>query len=229
MLARIPEQSSKKQDLKPVKSVDYDRLFLEYKASYMAFMNIKIPGFEVDEQNERQIDALVMYFAKHPDFLELDFIEKPSFEKGLMLLGGLGTGKTWSLWAFRSIGQFPIIPCHEIPMEVQKDDIPVLVKYGKKSYKMKEGLIRDIKRPLTKAFDDLGAEISNGFKSYGTDINVMRSILLARYEGFCQHGMITHLTTNFDANRIREVYGDDIRSRFREMFNQILFEGEERR
>lgn len=229
MLARILDQSSKKQNTKLVKKPDPDKIFMAYKNQYISYMEKKIPAFKIDSQNERQIDAMVMYFANHPDFLKIDFINQPSFKKGLMLFGGLGTGKTWSLRAFREIGQFPVKACHEIPLEVNQDSISILKKYGKRSYKMKEGLIRDTERPITMAFDDLGAEIANSFKAYGTEINVMRTILLARYDEFCLHGMKTHLTTNLDAEGIREMYGDDIRSRFREMFNQILFEGDERR
>lgn len=51
----------------------------------------------------------------------------------------------------------------------------------------------------------------------------MAEVLLSRYELFVQDGMITHVTSNLNADELEEVYGNRIRSRFRQMFNLISF------
>jgi hypothetical protein len=84
---------------------------------------------------------------------------------------------------------------------------PVLNKYGK----------------LTKiiCFDDLGIETS--IKHFGNECNTMGEILLSRYELMKYDGVITHATTNLNADDLEKLYGNRVRSRLREMFNVISF------
>ena len=100
----------------------------------------------------------------------------------------------------------------------------VLESYGAKSYRVKHsgyGPTLQYDQPFVYCFDDLGVE--QNAKSYGNGCNVMAEILLDRYDQFLRHGMITHLTTNLNAEEIERLYGDRVRSRLREMFNLIYF------
>ena len=75
--------------------------------------------------------------------------------------------------------------------------------------------------PKIYCFDDLGTE--QNLKYFGNECNVMGEILLSRYEHFVSQKMITHLTTNLSASEIEISYRNRLRSRLREMFNQIPF------
>ena len=72
-------------------------------------------------------------------------------------------------------------------------------------------------------FDDLGAE--QQIKYFGNDCNVMAEILITRYQEFIVNNTITHITTNLSASEIEKMYGNRLRSRMRNMFNVISFEG----
>lgn len=51
----------------------------------------------------------------------------------------------------------------------------------------------------------------------------MGEILISRYEVFKQKDILTHITTNLNAEELQEKYGERIRSRMRAMFNLISF------
>jgi hypothetical protein len=79
-------------------------------------------------------------------------------------------------------------------------------------------------------------------KHFGVDSNVIGEILLSRYDLFTCNAqlvsesyskkpttkigkaIITHGTTNLNADEIEERYGNRVRSRMRELFNLIAFD-----
>ena len=81
----------------------------------------------------------------------------------------------------------------------------------------------DFHQSGTFCFDDLGTEGS--LKYYGNECNVMAEILLTRYDLFVSQKIKTHITTNLSATEIEGFYGNRVRSRLREMFNLIAFDG----
>lgn len=104
-------------------------------------------------------------------------------------------------------------PCREISFEFIQEGYDVIWRYSKMSF--------NGSHPKTYCFDDLGAE--QNLKYYGNECNVMGEILISRYDLFISQRMISHLTTNLSASEIENSYGNRLRSRFREMFNQIPF------
>ena len=76
-------------------------------------------------------------------------------------------------------------------------------------------------QPRVYGFDDLGLEPEGHL--YGKSVNVMREVLLSRYNYFVSRRMMTHVTTKLYSEELGEIYGKHIRSRMREMFNQVLF------
>lgn len=77
-----------------------------------------------------------------------------------------------------------------------------------------------IDTPKSFCFDDLGTEQS--LKYYGNECNVMAEVLLSRYERFVSQSIKTHITTNLSATEIEALYGNRVRSRMREMFNDCF-------
>ena len=73
--------------------------------------------------------------------------------------------------------------------------------------------------------DELGREplsVSN----FGTPLNVIQYVLQQRYDD----RRVTHVTTNIDdPDKIQQLYGDYIASRFLEMFNVFVWGGDDRR
>lgn len=162
------------------------------------------PGFAVDDDNREVVTALAAWLAREPH-------EKIDVNKGLLIVGNVGTGKTLLLKAVRGAMhhayglQFGIKSCGQMVRD-----------YTDGGY---ENIERWMKAPHV-CFDDLGTE-SEGMH-YGKRTNVMAEVIEARYE-LLQSGRKcwTHLTTNLGTDGLREKYGDRAFSRLRHMCNLL--------
>ena len=144
-------------------------------------------------------------------------------QKGLLLLGPVGCGKTTTMQLFSQY-RFRLVATRDIARSFLREGYPVLEKYGANSFGKKSTGYRPVlqyDQPITYCFDDLGVE--QNAKLYGNDCNVMAEILLDRYDQFMRYGMLTHMTTNLNAEELEQLYGDRVRSRLREMFNLVCF------
>ena len=184
-------------------------------------------GFLIDDHNKKPIELILLYISRHPDFLKTDLIHNPNLDKGLSLVGNVGSGKTLLLSIISKLLRFGIISCREISEKCQSEGKKELTLYGRNSFKRGVNNIRDLKQPITRGFDDLGAEEIANF--YGNKIDPMGEIIQDRYDMFVKYGLTTRITTNFNGNGIEERYGPRVRSRIRQMFNQIIVTGPDRR
>lgn len=186
-------------------------------------------AFAEDETNDFAIKALCHYFTNSPAFAGMSPPDqKWSLEKGILLSGTVGTGKTtlMRLFAMNKKKVFHIMPCrkiasifadkgHEI---LHQYDHPKIVPPSRDTFFQEE---------IGICFDDLGTEGVK--KSYGNQVNVMEEVLLNRYDSGATPHTCTHITTNLTADEIEQYYGTRVRSRMREMFNMITLNGNDRR
>lgn len=132
-------------------------------------------------------------------------------DKGLLLIGPVGAGKTSLMKLLRHLlphqKPYQVIPCRNIVFSFNHIGYKCIEDYGDSGYF---------------CFDDLGVEPIGRF--YGKDCNVMGEILLSRYEIFQNLGIKCHITTNLNAAELEERYGHRVRSRMRSMFNLIHFD-----
>jgi hypothetical protein len=158
-------------------------------------------------------DTKILYFLMCYAIRDEKKCEKFNIDldKGILLIGKIGCGKTTLMDLFRLLHYkefyYQILSSREIAKEFVLNGFPILNKYGKK-------------RKII-CFDDLGVETS--IKHFGNECNVMGEILLSRYEIHQFDGIITHATTNLNADELEKIYGNRVRSRLREMFNVISF------
>ncbi len=136
--------------------------------------------------------------------------------KGIVLLGKTGRGKSFPfeiLWRIihpKDELKFRKASCIDIVNNYNINGPEILKDYLAGNY----------------LFDDLGTE-ENGMH-YGNRINVMDQLIQLRYQGFYQ-GFKTYFTTNLDATRIEERYGERSFSRLKEMCKWLPFDGEDKR
>ncbi len=132
-------------------------------------------------------------------------------DKGILLVGTIGCGKTSLMQLFNLITypnrKYIVKPTRAIAGEFLQNGYTALHKYGNTD--------------TIYCFDDLGVE--QNMKHFGNESNVMAEILLRRYDLLRTRGIITHATTNLNANELEKLYGNRVRSRLREMFNLITF------
>lgn len=164
--------------------------------------------FRIMRVNKNILKKLMMYAIQDQENCMKHNID---LKKGILLVGTIGCGKT-SLMHLFNILTHPhrkhiVKPTRTIAGEFLQNGYEAIHKYGNtdKIY----------------CFDDLGIE--QNMKHFGNESNVMAEILLSRYDLLRYQGIITHATTNLNANELEKLYGNRVRSRLREMFNLITF------
>lgn len=175
-------------------------------------------AIEVDEENKRVIYQLLSYFSG----IENEYTEGMSFEKGILLFGGIGVGKTWIMGLLRENPHAPFMmrTAWEIANEFQEKEVGVKVvdKYG--VLVSNQHATRFFSKPhIGLCIDDAGTE--NEGSSFGNKKNVIAEILLSRYQNI--RGPFTHLTTNLTKDELRDAYGLRAFDRMRQMFNIVEF------
>lgn len=171
--------------------------------------------FQLDTEDEVISLKLAAYFLRDEARCRQHGI---LLDKGIMLTGPIGCGKTSLMQLMRFLTQpnnrYVVKSTRDITFEFIQEGYEIIHRYSRgKLYAAEHRHY---------CFDDLGIE--NNIKYYGNECNVMAEILLSRYDLFIGHGVITHITTNLSATEIEEVYGNRLRSRLREMVNLIGFD-----
>jgi energy-coupling factor transporter ATP-binding protein EcfA2 len=146
-------------------------------------------------------------------------MQEINLQKGLMLCGPVGCGKTSAMHIIRSLmpnGEaFGIVSCRNIVTRFNQDGFGIIDRYS--ACPRPGTLMRS-----TYCFDDMGLEQTGNF--YQNECNVVAEILFNRYEAFVQDHVVTHVTTNLSISELEACYGNRLRSRMREMLNLVAFD-----
>jgi DNA replication protein DnaC len=160
---------------------------------------------------------LVYFFTDH----ELAIKENLDLKKGIMLLGPVGCGKTSIMSLIRYFQNdnvsHTLKPCREIVFEFFSKGFETIARYGKLFHRIEGSSF-----PKTYCFDDLGFEKKVIY--YGNECDVMKEIILSRYDLFESIGMITHFTTNLSLEELEIRYGESVMSRLEAMVNFVEFD-----
>lgn len=165
-------------------------------------------SFKLKQEDALIIYKLVIYIIRDKENCDTFGID---LNKGILLNGPVGCGKTSLMTLLRHFSyvetKYLIKSTRDISTEFNIEGYQTILKYGKS----------------TKIFclDDLGVE--QNMKHFGNECNTIAEILLHRYDLFRTQNIVTHATTNLNANELDKIYGNRVRSRFREMFNLISF------
>src|SRR5690606_3294245 len=203
--------------MKPVEVKKYT------SAQLLSFLDMTV-GFVRDDDNSEIVQILCEYFGEDPAFEKRGY----NHNKGLLLFGGVGVGKTHLLSMFRNNQKcsYQVVACQDVEGAYARSGDDRNEKTGEVGLKKYYGLVslsganQYGQTSMGFMFDDLGQE-NIATKFYGTERNVMMEVLSHRYK----NGLFTstHLTTNLSAEQIKETYGIRVADRMREMFNLISF------
>lgn len=179
------------------------------------FMNA---GYKfADDAHAAKVKNLCCYFAN-------DSRGKLDLNRGILLLGNIGNGKT-SLMRFFSTNQLYGFRIERI-IDITSD-YKVLGEGGVKAYST------NLKVPLNLyglenygyCFDDIGTEEIPA-RHYGESKNVFAEIILSRYDNHLTPFNSTHATSNKSLTELENTYGSRVFDRMKEMFNIIVFDHE---
>lgn len=200
------------------------------------------PVFKLDNHNASIVQALCYYFLNDPVFESLTLKNadgsvspmKLKLNKGLLIVGGVGVGKTKLMQMF-SVNKrqvYEVLKARELAaLFVRKGEQggyemieqfssvhkPELIKHEDNLWQERMGL----------CIDDVGTEDEK--VSFGNRSNVIAEIIDGRYSNQKLQRCMTHITTNLGINGIKQKYGERIASRLLEMFNVIELGGNDRR
>lgn len=208
-------------------------IYSGYMLNYRAPKLFKFP-FVLDAHNKPVFELLCLYFANDRGFISMAEgmgIKNPSLEKGLLIPGNFGVGKSclMELFAQNKRQCFQMINTKDIAEDFRKSTDKEPFGFDKYTDPV-QNFFNDIKvfeQPYSGiCFDDLGTEdIKNNF---GNKVNVMQDIIEMRYaKKHC--GIMMHATTNLSAQGLTDYYGGRVASRLREITNFIQLPGVDRR
>lgn len=187
-------------------------------------------GLHYEGHARQVLEQLAWYFSDDtreydPDSPAAQDVPHP--DKGLLLAGPVGCGKTTLLRLFmrNPTQNFGVVSTRTVASAYKnkEKDTPGLEPYLTAHHS--GGVV----------FDDLGTEPTN-VVNYGTSCNAMAEVLLARYDEFQAGrlpGRYTHLTTNLPVGGPKDapgmltlygLYGQRVMDRIREMFTLIAFD-----
>lgn len=214
----------------------YKNLVWDHKQieSYMQWRAQKEFGgqFVLDKSNISVYELLLCYFTKDPVFFELakDLkVEAPSLDKGIMLAGNTGTGKSWMMRLFsqNSLQCYVLANAKHISnryeeagqhaIDVHTSLIMNAAQDAKAFYQSHRGL----------CIDDMGAE-PEVTVHMGNRKQVIGDIVELRYDKKIT-GVLLHLTSNLTGEEIAARYGPRVLSRLCEIVNFIELPGPDRR
>lgn len=187
--------------------------------------------FILDENNKLIFEILCNYFGNDEKFDALCKsigIENTSFDKGILLAGNFGVGKTWMMKLFMQNQRqcYFIRNAKDIADEFQIDGEDSMNEYiGKRKNAINDSSVF-LQQYSGICVDDLGTEdIKNHF---GNKKNVIGDLIEKKYAKGST-GIFLHATTNLTADQLKEFYGGRVTSRMREIFNFIELGGNDRR
>ncbi len=157
--------------------------------------------FEVDDNNKEIINQLYFWLTRDDRF-------DGDFEKGIMLIGAIGSGKTVIMDAF----------CHVIEVMARKIFEKIQSSYT--STISIDGLTTYYKRPIF--IDDIGKEPLQ-INNYGSEMRPFEDLLDNRY----RNKGITFGTSNLKLEDMP--YIGHTKDRIKQMFNIIVLPGKSRR
>lgn len=189
------------------------------------------PRFRRDDNCEAVIDLIVQYMRGDEQFLKID--EAYTHNKGLLIMGQVGSGKTLIMKTFMRL-QYKFESYYRYQGSRSEyhsiDSYAIAHAYQKKGYEIfSELFVTDTQEKINLKqdnllIDDIGSEpvISH----YGNVTNVIGELLTMRYDN---KRSTTYSTSNLDAKALKEYYGERTFSRMKEMFNFIYLKGPDRR
>lgn len=190
---------------------------LGVESEKVRYIGEQLCAFTIDQDNQLVIEKLIQYFMG-------------SMDKGILLRGGIGTGKTLLMTIFKHYASlygrgFRIFHVRDIITDYMNSGakglsqyiLPEVVECGQVT-----------KKAFPICIDDIGTE-ANTYKFYGSQSNLIEELIYGRYDIWVSRRVVTHFTTNKTPKELKDFYGERAYSRIIEMMNDFILTGKDRR
>ena len=205
--------------------LDYLQQIWDTVAQTMGYSN-----YQADDLARKYMN----YFSSRREEFYPELKDNPN--KGLLVMGDVGTGKSTNFKIYQRIynkictrieGTERILP----PMHTANDDTFHFVHVKRIEHDLRiegEESIQRLVKIKKLVIDDLGVD-ADDLKDYGTSRNPVIDVINHRYEKMYQEGLVTHFTTNLNGPELKKKYGDRNIDRLKEMTITIGVKGESKR
>jgi len=181
--------------------------------------------FDFDDNNTLAVKKLFAYFngvVSDCEKLEMNL------NKGILLVGPVGTGKTDLMESFQGycseviqMNGFQMYTAAEIVDGVKVNGMEFMREFSENSKD-------NIQRIKTCYVDDIASKNEKA-KNYGNDANVIEDFISIRYNIFKRYRKLTHFSTNIYPIDLKKLYDARIIDRLIEMCNILELTGPSRR
>lgn len=182
------------------------------------FMNVcksVVPGFIVDDKNRDILNKFFQYTFRMPEFESNGM----SLDKGILLLGPFGTGKTE---LFRIMQR--ALSTLKSPLNFQMKIMwQIASKYAMEGFEATEIASGHC------FFDEMGLDGREFVQNFGNKVNISDVVILSRYNDFKSTQQLSHFTSNKTLAQLKEYLDPRSFDRLSEMCNVIALVGESRR
>jgi hypothetical protein len=188
-------------------------------------------NFVIDQNNRIDLKLLLLYFAGDNSFINQYQIYNNKnipgdLNKGICLIGGVGSGKTLLFQIFQEYtqkfikaNQFTWYNEQEIINKFSISGIDAIKEFTSDRYETKHIYI-----------DDLASKQSESkIKYWGNNIDVIENVLNTRYVSLINYRQLTHISTNIYSKFWANIFDLRLNDRMKEMFNIIELQGNSRR
>lgn len=231
--ARLREEKLKSKQEENRKAITFTKWDFEQTRGYMMFRASELfeGKFLLDEENTQLFNLLSYYFSEDKEFATLAVtmgVYNPSLDKGIMIAGNFGTGKTWMMKLFSKNKRqvFHVKNAKYIANMFETDGEIAAVEFESKIKNAVNDKSAFYHEYAGLCIDDIGTEDVK--VHYGNKRNVIGDIIENRYTKG-NAGIFLHATTNLTADQLKSFYGERVTSRMREIFNFIDFSASDRR
>lgn len=189
--------------------------------------------FVIDDENTDCFDLLCYYFTENQEGFErlanVMGVSNPSLDKGLLICGNPGTGKTDMMKLFQKNTRqvYYMRPAKKVCADFLKSSDKLIPEEYTDLYQLSVNDPATLYQKVAGiCIDDMGAESEKN--NYGNHTNVIGELIEIRYDsGFM--GPLMHGTTNLSAEELTAFYGERVVSRMRQKFNFIELGEKDRR
>lgn len=191
------------------------------KVWFVNVCNDLIPDFKIDDDNRHAVRKLFEFAFRSPEF-ELPDSYNPdgySLDKGIMLLGPYGTGKTELMTVLQRV----LLTLRSNLSFRQA----VVWRIGLQYTDVGFDALKPIKGHYM--FDELGIKEREQVNWMGNKVNIADVVIMERYLHYKQHGHLSHFTSNLTMKQLSEYLDGRSYDRLTEMCNVVPLLGESRR
>lgn len=203
---------------KPIYATDRKEMDDYRDYIWKLFNLLKPKGYIINESNKKIILTLLPYYVKLPTFNKHNIIKnEASLDKGILLYGDLGVGKSMLFEIFHRMGKY-LYNSNNTDFWFPKISTGSFVDQYMNSLKDNCSTFNlDAYRRGNLYIDDLGFE-----RKVFNNHELIGELLFERY----RNNALTFVTTNLSPKQISGRYGARIGDRLAEMFNIIKWTGE---